>query len=44
MKGSVQETSQEKGQGKRSWGHSLSTLEKVTAIALLMHSRIFPMI
>lgn len=26
---------QEKGQEKRSWRHSLSILEKVTAIALL---------
>jgi hypothetical protein len=38
MKASLQETSQEKGQGKRSWRHSLSTLEKVTAIALLLNA------
>ena len=38
MKGSLQETKQEKGQGKRSWRHSLSTLEKVTAIALLINA------
>ncbi|MGI9057083.1 MAG: cupredoxin domain-containing protein [Ktedonobacteraceae bacterium] len=38
MKGSVQEARQEMGQGKRSWRHSLSTLEKVTAIALLINA------
>lgn len=29
---------QEKGQGKRSWRHSLSTLEKVTSIVLLLNA------